>query len=425
MTSPPNLVATFLDQLATYLTARREALLTNWRTACETDASLKGVRSLSREEFTNKVTSMLDVLQQRLRAHPEEAQVDLLAAEHGLHRWQKGYTLAELLAEMQHLGQVMHRELRAFWSGYPFPDPSLLPSIYEHLATFSNQINTGSVSQFVYLQRLTASSRVEALEKAMSELQTLDQQRSAILRQSSHDLRANFGAIQGAASLLEQVINSEQERKQMLDLLRRNLTNSQSLLTQLMDLARLEAGQETLRIQPVDVGQLLTNLVADYQPLAGERGLSLQADGPASLVVDCDPLHLQRIIQNLVLNALKYTVEGWVSVSWSSESDYRWVVSVQDSGPGLPSADQTSSLAQALSPTTDSSAAFGTTNPQVDAQEAAIIQASPSAFSHKGEGIGLSIVKGLCELLRASLEVESKLGEGTLFRLRLAIHWVS
>ena len=50
-------------------------------------------------------------------------------------------------------------------------------------------------------------------------------------------------------------------------------------------------------------------------------------------------------------------------------------------------------------------------------------QAAGSAFAHKGEGIGLSIVKGLCELLRASLEIESQPGAGTLFRIRLSIHW--
>ncbi|AUD03445.1 hypothetical protein [Spirosoma pollinicola] len=52
------------DQLATYLAARRDALLNNWRTACETDPALKGVKSLSREEFNNKVPFMLNMLQQ-------------------------------------------------------------------------------------------------------------------------------------------------------------------------------------------------------------------------------------------------------------------------------------------------------------------------------------------------------------------------
>lgn len=414
-----------LDQLATYLAARREALLHNWRTACETDTSLKGAKSLSREEFTNKVPFLLNVLQQRLRQQPEDYPVDLLAAEHGLHRWQKGYTLTELLAEMQFLGQCLLEELRTCWQLYPATDGPVIISAYEQVSRFTNQINTGSVNQFADLQRTTAVSRVNGLEKALTELNQMGQQRSEILRRSSHDLKGSFGTIQGAASLLELGMDSEPERKQALEMLLRNLANSHSLLTELMDLARLEAGQERLAIQSVDVGQLMTALVGDYQVLAAERGLLLQADGPAALVVDCDPLHLQRILQNLVLNALKHTAKGWVSVSWSRENEYRWSVSVQDSGPGLPTALQAGSLAQVLSPPPESTAAFGNANPPGDAQEAATTQAVRSPFNHKGEGIGLSIVKGLCELLRASLEIESKPGEGTLFRIRLAIHWQS
>lgn len=412
-----------LSQLATFLAARRDALLNNWRTVCDAEPALKIVVNLSREEFNNKVPFMLNMLQQRLRGQNEEVNVALLAAEHGLHRWQKGYALAELSMEMLHLSQLLLAELRSFWQAYPTTDSTVMPLAYEHLFRFTNQINTGSVEQYADLLRSNAFNRVEALEKALAELSEVGQQRAELLRHSSHDLRGSFGAIQGAASLLELVMDSEQERKQMLDMLLRNLTSCRSLITQLMDLSRLEAGQEALNIQPLDASQLLMNLVASYQPLANERGLLLKADGPASLPVECDPVQLQRIIQNLILNAIKHTPTGFVSVSWSRETDYRWIVSVQDSGPGLPTATKVGSLVQQLTPSPESTAAFGLANAQVDAQQAETTQTSRSAFAHKGEGIGLSIVKGLCELLRAQLEVESKPGEGTLFRIRLATHW--
>lgn len=128
-------------------------------------------------------------------------------------------------------------------------------------------------------------------------------------------MRGSFGIIAGAAALLALTNESEEERKRFLDMLQRNLANSRHLVTQLIEVARLEAGQETLTIQSVDASQLLTNLVADYQPLAIERGLILKADGPASLIVESDPIQLQRILQNLVLNALKHTPTGFVSVS--------------------------------------------------------------------------------------------------------------
>ncbi len=159
----------------------------------------------------------------------------------------------------------------------------------------------------------------------------------------------------------------------------------------------------------------MTNLVASYQPLAAERGLLLKADGPTSLPVECDPLQLQRIIQNLVLNALQHTPTGWVSVCWSRENESRWMVSVQDTGPGLPTQVGSRPYQGAPSPETTAPIDFA------DAQPAATALSSRSGFAHQREGVGLSIVKGLCELLRASLEIESRPGEGTLYRIRLSI----
>ncbi|SFD44203.1 sensor histidine kinase [Spirosoma endophyticum] len=412
-----------LAQLATYLAARRESLLANWRTACETDHTLKIVASLSREEFNNKVPFMLNVLQQQLGGQDQKDQIGLLAAEHGLHRWQKGYALVELSAEMQHLSNILLGELRLCWQLYPAIDRQAMATAYEFFATFTYQINVGSLQQYDTLQRTTALSRVEVLEKTLTQLTQLSRQRSDLLHQSSHDLRGSFGIIAGAASMLELTSDSEEDRQQFLAMLQRNLANSRHLVTRLIEVARLEAGQETLNIKPLDAGQLLINLVAGYQTLAAERGLLLKADGPAALPVESDPVQLQRIIQNLVLNALKHTATGFVSVSWSRENDYRWIVSVQDSGPGLPTASQVGSLPQLLAPSPESTAAFGVANPQDDARQAVTMQASRSAFAHQGEGIGLSIVKGLCELLRAQLEIESEPGKGTLIRIRLAIHW--
>ena len=423
MTPPSDEASAPLAQVALFLAARREALLNNWRTACEADPDLKVIASLPRDEFNNKVPFLLNVLQQRLTGQDEDAQVGLLAAEHGLHRWQKGYVLHELATEMHYLNQGLLAELRRFWEVNPSIDRPVMAAAYEHVAHFHNQISAGSVEQYTALQRTAAMSRVEALEKTLTQLNEISQQRSTLLHRSSHDLRSSFGIIQGAASMLELMGDSEEDRKQFVTMLQRNLTNSRQLVGQLIDLARLEAGQEPLHIQPFNAGQLLSSLVADYQPLAAERSLLLRADGPAQLAVECDPLQLQRIIQNLVLNALKHTPTGFVSVSWSRESDYRWTVSVQDSGPGLPTATQAGSLPKILDPSPESTAAFGIANLAADAQEAATTQASRSGFAHKGEGIGLSIVKGLCELLRANLEIESIPGEGTLFRIQLAIHW--
>ena len=415
-------IKAFLAELAGFLSVRREAVLNNWRTACQADFAFKTGVDLSRQEFNNRVPFMLNVLEQRLRVLAEDAQINLLSAEHGLHRWQKGYSLAELTGEMQHLNRTLLAELRQFCTLNPSTELVLVATAYEHLADFSHQISIGSIEQYYNLQRIAAASRVEALEKTLTQLSEISRQRSDLLRHSSHDLRSNYGIIRGAAQQLEFGIESEEERQQWTAMLQRNLVNSHDLIIQLMNLSRLEAGQEQLNIQSFDAGQLLTNLVADCQQLAQDKNLSLIADGPMELLVESDSVHLQRIIQNLVLNALKHTSVGYVSVSWTKENSSRWIISVQDSGPGLSNQDM-DSIAGVLAPPAESTAAYGLQNSDEDAREAAVNQASQSPYFGRGEGIGLAIVKALCELLRVNMEIETKPGAGSLFRLRLPIHW--
>lgn len=352
---------------------------------------------------------MLDALGQRINGQPELTEIGVLAAEHGLHRWKKGYSLAELAIEMQHLGRLLLTELRAFWQLYPLTSATVMAFSYEHMAEFANQINTGSIAQYAELQRQAASDRAEALQKALSKINEMGKQRTDLLRHSSHDLRGSFGALQGAAALLEIVMDSDHERIEVLEILRRNLINCKTLVTQLMDLARLEAGQETVNISPIDAGQLLTDLVVGYQPLASERGLALKADGPANLPVHCDPVLLQRIIQNLVLNALKHTPSGWVLVAWKLQDEY-WIVKVQDTGPGLPGS-------QMDEPVPVLNGVLSTSG--IEECVSKPVQRRESAFSQKGEGIGLSIVKELCDLLHANLEIESRQGNGTTFTIKL------
>lgn len=407
-----------LTELAIYLFARREAILANWRTACESDSSLHTPMALSREEFNDKVPVMLNLLDERLRTPAEEPDVKSSAAEHGLHRWHKGYVLHELLGEMKYLQQILMAELRQYWMLQEPVDKQLVATAYELIAWFGAQTIDGSVEQYTMLQQVAANERVYTLEQAMNRLNDLTRQRGDLLRASSHDLRGSFGLINSAAYLLKTDGMSEAERGEMQDMLNRNLLSVREMVVQLMDLARLEAGQEQVNIRQFDVADLLRTQLETYQPLAREQGLMLITDGPAELLIESDSVLIQRILQNLVLNALKHTTSGLISVSWSRENVYRWFISVQDTGPGLP-AENTPGIAQSLAPTIDSTSGFGVETPESVPTE------TTAKLTSTGEGIGLSIVKRLCELLRASLDIETKPEVGTLFRVRLPAKWDS
>ncbi len=223
-------------------------------------------------------------------------------------------------------------------------------------------------------------NELERSDENMQVLGKLRQQlreRGELLRSTSHDLRGNFGIIQGAATLLD-MASTDEERAQMLSMLQRNLRQATQMLTELLDVARLEAGQEQRQIVPIRVAELLGGLVESVQPMADERQLWLRVDGHEDLTVEGDPVKVRRIAQNLLLNALKYTQTGGVTVSWgvAATPDY-WQLTITDTGPGLPEENR----------------------------------------SKSGEGIGLIIVRQLCELLDCRMDIESQLGTGTRFQL--------
>lgn len=406
-----------------YLFARREAILNMWRSACQTDPTLTHAAGLSREEFNNEIPIMLNIFQQRLTQSPEERNLIDTASDHGLHRWHKGYSLRELLTELNHFTQCLTSEISNYRQFYPTADSSVTADAYEKIVQFSYELVDGSITRYDDLQRKQAAGRADALQQTLHQVKSLTQQRGKVLQMTSHDLRGGFGVIHGAAVLLNRPNSSDADRKNYVQMLQRNLSAVSDMLAQLTDLARLEAGQELLRIEPVNVSEFLRSIIESARPLAEERGLLLQADGPNELIVETDRVKVQRIVQNLLLNAIKYTPSGLVSVSWSNEDDYRWLISVQDTGPGLPSGFS-NSLTEPLKPITESNSAF-----DKEVSSNSLTNGAPppgKTFPRKsdaGEGIGLYIVKRLSELLNANVDIETQAGSGTLFRVRLPSHY--
>jgi signal transduction histidine kinase len=311
------------------------------------------------------------------------------AREHGSHRWQQGYNMCELAREWRHLHLCLDREIELYRRHAEFgPEMSYLAQ-----RALTEAVHDGineSVTRYDELQRAEAASHVQDLELVLSEANELERARGEALREASHDLRGSLAVVQGAAGLIDQV-DEEEPRAQLLEMVQRGVLSVHQMLNDMTDLARLEAGPELLTVKPFDAAVELRELCAVAQPLAQQNNLVLQADGPSSLAVEGDAMKVRRIAQNLLLNALKYTQQGSVEVAWNiSDKDY-WMLRIQDSGPGLGSGASTATVGQAE-----------------PSQERRTV-------SRKGEGIGLSIVRRLCELLEARLEIDTKAGIGTTF----------
>lgn len=411
--------------LASHLHSRRDQILDAWRRAAQRDPQVTTSTALSRVQFYDHIPKILDALERRLRADDLrdslEAQKDENenAEGHGLLRWQQGYDDEEVMREWIALNACLADEVKAFADANPDLSPSAVAEACRHVAEVTINGMSESVAQYTRLARIEASERVGALEQAITQLGELEKQRAEAWRQAAHDLRGNVSMVQNVAAVIEKAGPSEK----FLRMLGRGVASLHALLDDLTTQARLDAGLEKRIVRRFDAGVALSQLAASLQLAAADRGLYLITDGADSLVVDGDEVKVCRIAQNLLLNALKYTAQGGIKLGWETAGAdaARWSLTVQDTGPGLGDA-ALEPLAAALETATRD----GTAVELGAARRGAVPSASPaptlpsesdSAPANGGEGVGLSIVKRLCELLDAKLELHTHPGQGTTFRV--------
>lgn len=436
-----------LGVLATHLSEQRDAILLRWRTATENAPELVIASSLTRLQFNDHIPGVLDAFAHKLQIWPNQESVQAQQEEkeqvtgHGLQRWQQGYQLRELTREWGHLQMCLMEELESYAESHPALESSVMPTARRALAHLCWNGISHSSTQYWRLHQAEAAGHVRDLEQALSTLNHLDRVRGEALREAAHDLRGSVSVVKGAASMLQSGGVPEPERLQFFDLLHRGVSSLHEMLNDLMSLARLEAGQEQRNVAPFDAAVLLADFCTTSLPLAAAQNLFLKMDGPDSLIVEGDRAKIQRILQNLLLNALKYTQHGGVTVLWGAGEDgtgtqvgengntQSWMFCVQDTGPGL-DAGPGAPLARQLYEATQSAHEVEEIHGQgIATDHVANAPTVPSqsqtlaANQLPGEGVGLSIVKRLCELLDASLELETSPGEGSTFRVILPRHY--
>ncbi len=418
-----------LSALATHLGEQRPAILRRWRVASESGLETTVALSLTRTQFNDHIPGILDAyahgLQAESRADNAEAQKEEKEeiVEHGLQRWQQGYPLHELTHEWGQLHLCVMAELESYALARPELDFTVMPTARLAWSRLCWDGISDSTTQYWCLHQTEATGHVRDLELALATLRELDQTRAAAWRETAHDLQGSLSLVKLATSVLDRTDLPEPRRHEISDLVQRGVSSLHLLLTDFMSLARLDAGLEERQSAPFDAARLLADFCTTSQSLAQGRGLYLKMEGPESLVVIGDEPKIRRILQNLLLNALKYTQRGGVTLIWKSGTDRdtnKWMFCVQDTGPGLdegPDAPMAKHLheatqsAQAVEETASGDTARA---PTASAQSGTL----PSS-QVPGEGVGLSIVKRLCELLDATLELETSPGAGSTFRVTL------
>lgn len=418
--------ATPRTTLADQLASRREAILKAWRAAVAADADLTSGDSLPHSQLNDHIPAVLEGFEEHLRSDSSEAERLGDAAAHGLHRWQQGFGLSEVVRELGRLNECVVKELDSLAAG----PPARAPEVMTHARLVWAQVYSvavgASTSQYFKLQQIEAAAYTRSLEQGLETLRRMEQQRAQLWQEAAHDLRGNLGVVSNATAGLGARHADPAVQERFLRLLGKNVQALHRLLDDVTVLARLQSGQEERHVEEVDVEPLFRELWESLEGHAQQKGLSFKLHGPAPFKVRSDAVKLHRIAQNLALNAIRYTHRGGLELSWGDcgpEDPERWKLEVADTGPGI-GQDGTSELENALEVATQHAdrVAFDSKDDKlthIEEEDAGVPEpdSSHQADLH-GEGIGLSIVKRLCELLDATVQLDSS-AAGTRFEILL------
>jgi two-component system phosphate regulon sensor histidine kinase PhoR len=230
----------------------------------------------------------------------------------------------------------------------------------------------------------------------ITDLRRADQIRRDFVANVSHELRTPLTAIRGYVEALSDGDASADERRQFLEIIARHAARMERLVKDLLRLARLDAGQETLALAACDTRALAEAVVTDVASTASARHQQIDvAVGAGAERVRADPAKLHDALRNLVANAVTYAPERSRIAIEAARRDNRVAISVSDEGPGIPDEDLARVFERFY---------------RVDKSR---------ARDPGGTGLGLAIVKHLVELHGGSVRVENRREGGARFTMTL------
>jgi signal transduction histidine kinase len=252
--------------------------------------------------------------------------------------------------------------------------------------------------------REEADAARAAAEERRRDLERVTESRTRLLRGFSHDVKNPLGAADGHLALIAEGIHGPltPAQKESLERARRSIHAALDLIGHLLDIARAEAGQLEVRVQRFDLRDVVRDATDDFRAQAEKARLRLNMEVPSEpLMLESDPARVRQVLANLLSNAIKYTPAGGEVTTRADRTRGRrareadWMVaSVRDTGRGIPP-ERVPQLFMEFT--------------RFDASAA------------EGAGIGLAISQRIAEALGGHIDVESKVGEGSTFRLWLPV----
>jgi signal transduction histidine kinase len=325
------------------------------------------------------VPNVLERLARALEVDEPRPTHDLLlnSTEHGTCRYHQSFALNELLIEYHILRTVVMEEVAT-----QLARPLEVQEFVALLAGIDEASRRG-VQSFVSHQSQQLQAAAEAQSKYLSFM--------------AHDVRGSLNGVVLMMEILKRDLVSEPrfaESVRDLDQMRRSILETVETMDRLLHAERLRKGRVQLRLAPLDLTQLVGELVSQFGYQAAAKNVPITNDLPAGMTIVSDKELITLVLQNLICNAVKYSSRGTVRVTGEKRGGEAVVISVIDQGPGI-SPEQLQRLFAPFE--------RGETHGQ------------------SGMGLGLSIARQSAELLGGKLWADSKAGEGSAFHLELPI----
>ncbi|MGD8913514.1 MAG: ATP-binding protein, partial [Candidatus Thiodiazotropha sp.] len=246
----------------------------------------------------------------------------------------------------------------------------------------------------------TVQQRTDELRLARDQAETANKAKSAFLANMSHELRTPLNAILGFSHMMLRDQNLSKDQQETINIINNSGEHLLKLINDVLEIAKIEAGKLQLVITTLDLHALILEVTDMMRLRAQQKGLKLELDQPPELprYIKGDEARLRQILVNLISNGVKFTDQGCVTIRLGvTEDEQRQLqFEIADTGPGISEADQQ----RLFKP----------------------FEQLPEGRMHMGTGLGLSIVQHFVMLMGGSIVVESKLDEGSLFRVEIPLN---
>ncbi|MDJ1178120.1 ATP-binding protein [Roseofilum sp. BLCC_M91] len=309
-------------------------------------------------------------------------------------RQERGIELMQLDNKKVYIAHVPIRE--ANWSIALVIPRENIESQLRPLEVIALVVAGLTIATIAILQQVQ-SFKQRQLQRSKEAADAANQAKSTFIANMSHELRSPLNAILGFTQIMTRSQTLPKEHQESVSIINRSGEHLLTLINNVLDLSKIEAGRVTLNEKNFDLHRLLDDIHDMFQLKATDKGLQLLLEPAPNLprYIRADEVKLRQILINLINNALKFTEQGGICVRSQRINGAKIAFEVEDTGPGIAPED-------------------------LDKLFEAFSQTQSGKQSQEGTGLGLSISRQFVQVMGGEMQVSSQVGKGTIFTFEIA-----